>query len=142
MKKMNLIVVFDKGFIKSYFLRFLDNKTDFDSLSDFMSALTTARYDLWLNYINEMLCHPFIAVFGAGLGAVVLPPNNLSPHSLYISSIYQLGIIGTVLFCSIIVYMVVKYYKRNRIKPTIAIVVACGVWIFLSFVEDLIFYMY
>ncbi len=137
-----VILLIDFNFVKSYFLRFLDNRTEFSSFADFMNVLTTSRYDLWLVYINEMICHPLIAIFGVGLGARPLPPRNISSHNFYIAGIYQLGLIGSILFVSIIVYMLVKYFKETKISINASIVIPCFIWILLSFVEDLIFYMY
>ena len=106
-----------------------------------MSAVTTARSDLWIAYIKDMLSNPAIIFFGKGFGTPTLP-EMLSPHNLYISLLYQLGLIGIGLIAFVVVCLIKDAKKISNFVFNKYSLVSILAFMLLFCVEDLIFYIY
>lgn len=113
---------------------------DSPDFKTFMNKITTGRYTLWTDYIDHMLQHPLGLLFGFGLGA--RRASFSSPHNLFISMIYQLGIVGTALFITTIM-MILKKKEKNQVKAKfqLATIIPIVVLVLISCVEDTIFFI-
>lgn len=65
------------------------------SYNSSVSDLTTGRTDLWVKYIKEILADAKIFLIGKGFTNIKF--SGKSTHNTIIQSVYQLGIIGTLL---------------------------------------------
>ena len=65
-----------------------------------LNVFTSGRSDIWLNYIDAIFTDPFTLLFGVGYGAGF--HNNRGAHNGYISMLYFFGIIGCLIFISLI----------------------------------------
>ena len=110
------------------------------SLDDILNYITTDRYALWVEYINHMCEHPLSFIWGMGYVRPTL--YTLSAHNVYVSMLYQFGILGTALFIAVIVRMLLYYKKLHNIKFTKAVIVPIIAFALLFCVEDLILYIY
>ena len=132
------IVKFD--LILSMVRRFVRTDVTGMSAEQFLSILTTTRFDLWKGYVGFLLENPIFIIFGRGLGAPVI--GETSCHNMYLSSMYQIGIIGMALLVTIVVLIVRDAKKREKIilnKGLIIPLLACAA---LAFIEDLIFFIF
>ncbi len=120
--------------------RFFGSIKDCNSFKDFLNVVTTGRFDLWQQYSSYIFHNPLVLFFGRGLGAP--PLNLLSPHNGYIAIIYQLGIVGTILFIQSIFFIFREYFKQKPNKPHWAIIVPIVTLAMIFIVEDLIFYIF
>ena len=127
--------------VEKYFNRFLNGEHQFDNFEDFLNVITTYRYELWALYVTDLVNNPLTLFFGAGIGTGPIGPRQLGAHNMYISMIYQLGIVGSIMFIGILVYMLCKMKQKSKTKINHAIVVPILVCGALFFVEDIIFYM-
>ena len=131
--------------ISIYFQRFLGDNSLSEiankPTNDILNIVTTSRYELWVAYIKDMLANPAIIFFGKGLGTPTLP-NLLSPHNLYISLIYQVGLVGVGLIVCAIVYLVKYAIKNSNFVFNKYSIVSMIAFALLFIVEDLIFFIY
>ena len=111
------------------------------SFEDIMNVITTGRYDLWVSYFNDMISNPLIIFFGKGLGAPALQ-NTLSPHNLYISLIYQVGLVGVGLIIWVVVCLIKDAVKISNFAFNKYSIISMLAFALLFVVEDLIFYIY
>lgn len=122
--------------IYTYLSRFNFGLLD-GNFEDAMNTLTTSRYELWVSYLVFIVNNPLVLFFGRSLIAPIIGP--FYPHNIYISSIYQLGLVGTILFVLAIVFFVkdiknqVNYKLDSRISTTLVILAL------IAFAEDIIF---
>ncbi len=128
--------------ILKYLERFFNGEKHFENFRDFLNVITTYRYELWEVYVNEIFHNPLILFFGAGIGTGPIGPREMSAHNMFISMIYQLGVVGCALFVCALVYAFLKIKKSKNIIVNKAICVPAIILTLIFFVEDLIFYMY
>ena len=128
----------------TYFLtmidRFLGELTKKSSFAEIMNTLTTGRYDLWVEYVKYLFANPLALFFGRGLGAPVLP-DRLSPHNMFITMIYELGLVGTALLISIVIIFTISKFKSKNLKFSFTIFIPVAVVLLLLLEEDLIFFI-
>ena len=131
--------------IAIYFQRFLGDNSLSDIANkpagDVLNIVTTSRYELWVAYIKDMLANPAIIFFGKGLGTPTLP-NMLSPHNLYISLVYQVGLVGIGLIVYAIICMVKSARKNSNFIFNKYSIISMIAFALLFIVEDLIFFIY
>ena len=134
-----LIYIFAGKFILIYFRRFI--YADISNLSndEILSMVTTTRSDLWMTYIRYLFMHPMVMIFGKGLNA---KPITESAHNVYISLIYELGIIGTIFLVILIAMLVRLLFKSRPQKISLAILLPVSILALLMCVEDLVFFLY
>lgn len=137
-----LCVIFFKD-ILFFVRRFLNLDVLGVGFEQFMNTLTTTRYDLWKEYVLYLIENPLILIFGRGLGAPII--GQTSPHNMYLSTLYQMGIIGVALF----IYCFIQIAKSSpkplgepRKKFNKALILPLLVFAVLFFSEDLIFFIY
>lgn len=121
--------------------RFIGSIGSCKTFGDFMNMLTTGRYDLWKEYLSYLGHNPVALFFGRGLGAPSLS-SKLSPHSAYISMLYELGIVGTILLGGALFSIFKNKFKKDQQPPHWAIIIPIIVIAVIFFVEDLIFYIF
>ena len=93
--------------------------------------ITSGRNEIYFNSINEFFENPF---FGSSF-LIQSEPKGEYPHNLVIESFMALGIIGGVLFMSLIFITLKKAFKLIRINKKYT-------FISLLFVQYLIFSMF
>ena len=85
--------------------------------------------------------NPIVIFFGRGLGAPLVA--SLSAHNFYITMIFELGIVGSILFVLMFVALILDYKKRNPDykfqKAYLIPIIIIGL---LMMVEDLFLYIY
>lgn len=135
-----LICIFAPNVISNFTDRFIGNLNQCHSLKDILNMITTGRYDLWRQYSQYILNNPLVLFFGRGLGAPQI--NLLSPHNGYIAIIYQMGLVGTILFIQTLYFIFREYFKTKPQKPHWAISLPIITLALIFMVEDLIFYIF
>ena len=122
-----------------FYNRFLGTLKTCHDFRDVMNMITTDRFDLWIQYIQYLAENPVRAIFGCGLGA--MPIHKFSAHNAYISMIYQLGLIGSVLLILVIVFIVRDRLIKSKINFHHSIWLPFTVIALIFFIEDIMFYI-
>lgn len=73
-----------------------------------LDRLTTGRYNIWLEYLAYFMNNPRFLLIGKGVGIYLL--NGKAPHNTYIDLLYQLGLVGSIVYIKILV----SVFKCNR----------------------------
>ena len=128
-------------FVAKYISRFLSGHTQFASFEEFLNVITTKRYELWVIYADALASNPLVLFFGAGIGTGPIGPRHLSVHNLFIAMVYQLGLVGAIMFVGIVAYMLFKFKCKTGFKLTKALVVPIIIVFMLCMEEDIIFFM-
>lgn len=131
--KRNVFIMYLRRFTTSI-------DSDFDSYEYILDVATTGRYQLWLTVLDFMFTHPLVLVFGNGFGAPLIA--SLSAHNFYISLIYELGIVGTLLCIAMFATILYVYFKQKQGKFYKAWIVPIVILGMLMMVEDLFLYIY
>ncbi|WP_157090709.1 hypothetical protein [Heyndrickxia acidicola] len=97
---------FGNYFYNAYLTRFVGQG---NSLGD----LTTGRTEIWNGYLQDILEHLKILFFGNGLANGFF--NGELSHNMYILALYQIGIIGIIIYLILLVYT----YKTLKISTSI-----------------------
>ncbi len=119
-----------------FYNRFLGTMSNCNNFEDFMNMVTTDRYNLWKETVVYLAHHPVQLIFGRGLGAPVL--SIFSAHNAYLSMIYQLGIVGSIIFITTLV-LTIKQPQKQKFSGAVAIPLI--VLFLILCVEDMIFYI-
>lgn len=136
-----IIFLFKRNVFIMYLRRFTTSiDSDFDSYEYILDVATTGRYQLWLTVLDFMFTHPLVLVFGNGFGAPLIA--SLSAHNFYISLIYELGIVGTLLCIAMFATILYVYFKQKQGKFYKAWIVPIVILGMLMMVEDLFLYIY
>ena len=134
---IGISLILDFSFAKEYLDRFLSGHKKFDNFEDFLNVVTTGRYNLWVIYSNNWVASPLAMFFGYGLGFPFIDPSGmLSPHNLYLTMVYQLGVVGTILLGAIILSIFMKIFMKTKINKW-AVWVPIIIFMLLFMVEDL-----
>ena len=135
-----ILIVFKSDFLFTYLERFMSVDPSELTFREILNVITTGRYDLWTGVLDYLFMNPLALIFGRGLGAPLV--ESMSAHNFYISLIYEVGIVGTILFFGMFISMIVYYNKKNKIKFAYAIFVPLIIIGMLMMVEDLFLYIY
>lgn len=135
-----IVAVIKFDVLLSYIKRFMRLDTTGIGAEQFANILTTSRWDLWVNYFKYLLENPLVIIFGRGLGAPIISVN--STHNMYLSMIYQMGVVGTALYIASFVFMLKTAPKREQKFLSKAVVLPIIVFALLCLEEDLIFFIY
>lgn len=108
------------------------------AFTDYQSDVTANwRYHFWREAIREGLAHPFLGSgFGKHFNIYIYEFNDLrttSPHNLYVSMFYEIGIIGLlfyVLFVGYLVFQILRSRNSCRISITDNIILTLAVIVF------------
>lgn len=87
-----------------------------------LDNLTTGRISIWEAYFEYFGMHPWITIIGNGVGIDLLLGYGWAAHNTYIDCIYQLGIIGTVIYCLVLASIMKKEkkpFKRNALNYSV-----------------------
>ena len=111
------------------------------TFEDVMNMVTTNRYGIWKGYINYIVSNPVVLLFGKGLGAYRLEGLN-STHNALLGAIYQLGIVGFILFILSII-LIVKSNRKNIDKKSFnfALLVPIVILLLILQFEYMIFFI-
>lgn len=136
-----MFVLIKRDFLYAYVSRFFSgwnsNMSDYEQIID---IATTGRYKLWTTVLSYIFTHPKVLIFGRGLGAPLVA--SLSAHNFYISLLYQMGIVGGIIFIGMFVVLIYEYFRQNPHKISKAIAVPIAIMGALLFAEDLFLYIY
>lgn len=72
--------------------------------------LTTGRFTIWKNYIDQMLHEPLRLIFGFGVKIEKYMVNHTAAHSTYLEALYSFGIAG----CSLLGWVLVEISNLHR----------------------------
>lgn len=131
-------VVFAPGYINLYLERFMVDLSQ--NPEAVMNSITTERFNLWVKYFNYIISNPIVLIVGCGLGAPMLGP--LSSHNLYIAALYQLGIVGSVIFLALVITLFVSAFKKAGTKVSVAVIIPTFSIMLIGLIEDLMFYLF
>lgn len=137
---ITLLLILRPHFIVTYFSRFMYIEPEEFSFKTVINIVTTGRYELWMGTIEYLFMNPDVLFFGRGFGAPLI--QSLSAHNFYISLIYELGIVGSILFVGLFISIVWTCMKKKHIKFNKAILVPIFMVGLLMLVEDLFLYIY
>lgn len=137
-----IVLVINKDFLMTYMGRFIKGwQSDLDDgYQQILDVATTGRYELWTTMLDYIFTHPLVLIFGRGLGAPLIA--SVSSHNFYISLLYQMGIVGGVIFVGMFVVLIREYLKQNPHKVSKAVIVPIVIIGLLMCVEDLLLFMY
>lgn len=113
----------------------------FNNSSKDINTLTTGRTNIWKEYIKYFIDNPIETIFGNGASTYTLrvfshSTKKVAVHNAYIDTIFQLGIIGTLLFVSII-YSSMSHIKRKHSILNYSIYVSIVImYMFLNQLSD------
>ena len=115
MKFIHKIFVLFIGIIALYFISKFMSDTITELIARFTSAsssktLTTGRTDLWMMYLDEMNFR--IWLFGKGINADL--PNGRAAHNTLIQIIYNIGIVGLVIWSGLFIEQNKLACYKNR----------------------------
>lgn len=127
------LVIIKSDFVIRYLNRFMGDDFFALDLEEKLNYLTTYRYDLWVDTLRYIGDNPSIIIYGAGLGADKVTIN--SPHNFFITALYNLGIIGILIYIAVIA-MVIRNMKKRGIRLGKAISVPIIIFTLLFMVED------
>ncbi len=105
-------VVAKSDFVIEYANRFFGNNFAELDFEEKLNVLTTTRYGLWKDMILYISDNPYIIWFGAGLGGEKVSIE--SPHNFFLTSLYNFGIIGLVLFVGLFVVAIRNFNKKHK----------------------------
>lgn len=136
------VILIKKDFFLTYINRFVGGwNTSMDTkYEQVLDIATTGRYKLWTTVLQYVYANPKVLFFGRGLGAPLVA--SMSAHNFYISLLYELGIVGSLLFIGLIVALVLAYKKEEPNFISKAIVVPITIVALLMCVEDLFLFIY
>ncbi len=132
-----IILIAKPGIITVYVSRFVSNISGAHDAASVMDVIFTGRFSLWMETAKYLLNNPLQLFFGAGLGAGYIPQVPSSPHNAYLSSLYQIGLVGSILLLLSLIF-IFRGKSRQAMLPIICIIlVICS----MLFVEDMIFFI-
>ncbi len=136
-----LVVAFVPKFILVYLNRFGTSTGDGiqNSGDEIINTITTGRLDVWKGYIKFLLDNPLVILFGSGFSATTI--GVYSTHNMYLGLIYQIGIVGTALLCTVVFLVIKNATKGTNFKFNLAIVVPILCILLIGMIEDFIFYV-
>lgn len=79
-----------------------------------INTATTGRFEIWKGYIKYLIDHPGFMIFGRGIVADSV--GEFTPHNLFISILYRLGIVGTLILVAFVVYICIQAKLRKNIN--------------------------
>ena len=138
---VGIVIILGFDYVSDYLNRFSGGHKSFENLEDFLNIITTDRYFLWTIYFGDWVSNPINMFLGVGLGCPSIDGRGLSPHNLYLAMFYELGFVGGIIFCSIILSLLIKIFMKSQINKW-AISVPAVVFTLLFMVEDTIFYIF
>ena len=110
-----------------------------------INSLTTGRFQLWVNYLEYIVKNIKVILFGDGIAADMI--GGRVSHNTYIDIIYHLGIVGGVLFITLL-GLILSQSAKQKIKRNIlnySVLFSVGVMYFFLgelFGYDLPFHIY
>ena len=109
-------------------------ETTFERISFSMKegSFTTGRSDIWCTYLDYFVQHPLQLTIGRSIAVDLL--DGRAAHNTYLDLIYQLGVIGTVLFLWIIGSAVkpLQHLRRCNFANYSVLLVVIVMYFFLS----------
>ncbi|MBE5758070.1 MAG: hypothetical protein E7345_03980 [Clostridiales bacterium] len=136
-----LFSLFKSDLVTTYITRFFDVGDGVGETSEeVLDQLTTHRSGLWITYLKYLFQYPISLIFGMGLGTGQI--GGESTHNIYISSLYQMGIVGVTIFVLTLVFMLKEFKKEYPLALTKAFIIPLVVCGMLGMVEDLFMYIY
>ena len=134
-----LMLIIQPEILNIYLDRIIVDSGNMGEPTDAVDAFTTGRFDVWMGYVKYLLKHPIALLFGVGLGGRRI--IKYSTHNLLISTFYQLGIFGTILFVLSIIFIAKDAKKFTTNKISKAILISFALIAILSCFEDIILYV-
>ena len=104
----------------------------YSNTDHWLNNLTTGRYNIWLQYRDEIISTIPKLLFGVGFFNKRI--IKIGPHSLPIHLVYRMGLVGVIL----LVFLFYSYYKSlgKRIRSNTKSFLPIFVFILISLVES------
>ena len=102
-----------------------------------IDRLTTGRYKIWLDYLDYFMNNAQFLLIGKGVGIYLL--DGKAAHNTYIDLLYQLGLIGSVIYIRILVSILKcnrMTHRRNLTNYSICICITV-MYFFLSQLQSI-----
>ena len=113
--KKNIVFVFSIGIFAIAFLQIIPNEYVDNVIYRFSNEeITTGRTTIWSNYLQFFRQNAHRVFLGIGLCAE--PLNGRAIHNMYIETIYEIGILGMILYFITIVFSFVGSFKPRKLK--------------------------
>ncbi|MBE6807065.1 MAG: O-antigen ligase family protein [Ruminococcaceae bacterium] len=102
-----------------------------------MSALTTGRTDLWVNYLRELGDNPMMLLFGNGYTDVTV--GGRAAHNTLIQLLYQFGVVGYIFLIGWFVCFIrtllngMRIHRARLTQLAILFIGAFGPWMALDY---------
>lgn len=110
----------------------------FERVDDAVS-LTTGRSIKWGQYLKHIFGSLRVTLIGEGLNAPYTRASDGAPHNTYIDFLYNLGLGGTIAYCTCVLH--IFKLRKNRINRTIinGVLLMCIMVMWMSLSELLYF---
>ena len=83
-----------------------------------LDTITTGRFSIWVSYIQFLCQNPFRMIFGYGIRATYYNGLEASPvpHNFLIGFIWDIGIIGTIIYALVSYFLLFDGLKKRPSK--------------------------
>ena len=125
--------------VNTILLRFVSSFVDQNSGFN-LNQITSGRTELWATYMSKWVESPVAILFGYGLGTPDI--GDLSVHNMFLAVLYEIGVVGFVLFFGILVYQIVRLLKDDRVSFHLAKLLPIVTVILFSLSEDTLFFLF
>ena len=105
-----------------------------------LDQITTGRTELWVQYMSQWSGNAYNIFFGFGLNAI--RPFRESVHNVFLAALYEMGIVGFILFFTVLTYEIVRFLKSKKSKFHLSKLLPLLVTILYCLSEDFIFYLF
>ena len=127
------------SYINAILLRFVSSFIDQNAGLN-LDQITSGRTTLWVTYMSKWVESPMAIIFGYGLGTPRI--GNVSIHNMFLAVLYEIGIVGFILFFGILTYQVIRLLKDEKINFHLAKLLPIITVILFSLSEDTLFYLF
>lgn len=80
----------------------------------------TGRFEIWKKLLSEWMQQP---VFGYGPNKNYMYQNNIYPENEYIFHLWRYGVIGLVLYCGLLWFLFIRYFRDKQTNYFFSLVV-------------------
>ena len=107
-----------------------------------LNQITTGRTDLWVQYMSNWINSgsAYNIFFGFGLNAKRIFRESL--HNMFLAVLYEVGVVGFILFFGLLVYEIIRFVKPKNAKFHVSAILPILVIVLYSLSEDLLFYLF
>lgn len=107
------------------------------AFTDYQSDVTASwRYNFWLSTIKQIMQKPWVG-WGLGMHFSVYVPEyreafTTSPHNLYLSMLFQIGVVGFLLYIGVVISIIMQFRKASPLIATDRAIITTASLVLLS----------